>query len=54
MAVDNLDRANLESSFDSMDVSDSVTDSSFTVDVRARRRKLHTEAEQRRRDAIKV
>ncbi|KAL5967150.1 Max-like protein X [Taenia solium] len=36
-----------------MDVSDSVTDSSFTVDVRARRRKLHTEAEQRRRDAIK-
>ncbi|VDM18573.1 unnamed protein product [Hydatigera taeniaeformis] len=36
-----------------MDVSDSMTDSTFTVDVRARRRKLHTEAEQRRRDAIK-
>ncbi|KAL5111853.1 Max-like protein X [Taenia crassiceps] len=36
-----------------MDVSDSVADSSFTADVRARRRKLHTEAEQRRRDAIK-
>ena len=37
-----------------MDVSDSMTDSSSIADVRARRRKLHTEAEQRRRDAIKV
>lgn len=37
-----------------MDVSDSMTDCSSTVDVRARRRRLHTEAEQRRRDAIKV
>nr|CDS28668.1 max protein X [Hymenolepis microstoma] len=36
-----------------MNVSDSMTDCSSTVDVRARRRKLHTEAEQRRRDAIK-
>ncbi|KAM7540792.1 hypothetical protein Aperf_G00000039932 [Anoplocephala perfoliata] len=36
-----------------MDVSDSMTDCGSTVDVRARRRKLHTEAEQRRRDAIK-
>ncbi|CDS41318.1 max protein X [Echinococcus multilocularis] len=52
-AIDNLDRTNLEPYFDLMDVSDSMTDSSFAVDVRARRRKLHTEAEQRRRDAIK-
>ncbi|VDO00114.1 unnamed protein product [Rodentolepis nana] len=36
-----------------MNVSENMTDCSSTVDVRARRRKLHTEAEQRRRDAIK-
>uniref|UniRef100_A0A183T3E4 BHLH domain-containing protein n=1 Tax=Schistocephalus solidus TaxID=70667 RepID=A0A183T3E4_SCHSO len=37
-----------------MDASDDMDDMFVTPDVRARRRRLHTEAEQRRRDAIKV
>ncbi|BHF59139.1 hypothetical protein SprV_0100209400 [Sparganum proliferum] len=36
-----------------MDASDDMEDMFVTPDVRARRRRLHTEAEQRRRDAIK-
>uniref|UniRef100_A0A0V0JCW9 Max-like protein X n=1 Tax=Schistocephalus solidus TaxID=70667 RepID=A0A0V0JCW9_SCHSO len=36
-----------------MDASDDMDDMFVTPDVRARRRRLHTEAEQRRRDAIK-
>ena len=54
MSAVGLDRAYFSPSFNLMDVSDNMTDSSSTADVRARRRKLHTEAEQRRRDAIKV